>query len=132
LIKEEGKAIDGIEKLIKSIKFRGYKIGLATNSPSVLIPVVLEKLKLREYFDATSSAEHELEGKPNPSVYRSIAKKLQLKPENCIAVEDSSSGLLAAKKAGMKTIAIINDNLDYLENEIVDYKISCYELISQY
>lgn len=126
LIAEEGKAIDGIEKLIKNLKAKGYKIGLATNSPSCLIPVVLEKLALDKYFDATSSAEHETEGKPSPFVYLSTAKKLNVKPENCIAIEDSDSGLLAAKKAGMRAVVINANNLDNKKIEIADYKINDY------
>lgn len=126
LIKEEGKAIDGIEELIRNLKGKGYKIGLATNSPSVLISVVLKKLKLQNFFDATSSAENELEGKPSPFVYLNTAKKLNIKPENCVAIEDSHSGLLAAKKAGMKTVAININNLDNKKIEIADYKIKDY------
>lgn len=127
LIKEEGKAIGGIEEFVKSLKSKGYKIGLATNSPSILIPAVLGKLKLEKYFDATSSAEYELEGKPNPSVYLTVANKLNSKPENCVAVEDSSSGLLAAKKAGMKTIVISKDNLEGIDSKIADYRINNYD-----
>ena len=126
LIKKEGQAIYGIQEFIKNLKSKGYKIGLATNSPSVLIPVVLEKLALHKYFDATASAEHELEGKPHPFVYLTTAEKLHAKPENCIAVEDSFSGLVAAKKAGMKTIAILKDNQDNTKNELADYKIRDY------
>ncbi len=126
LIAEEGKAIDGIEKLIKNLKAKGYKIGLATNSPSCLIPVVLEKLALNKYFDATSSAEHEPEGKPSPFVYLSTAEKLNIKPENCIAIEDSHSGLLAAKKAGMKAVIIDANNLYHKKIEIADYEIDDY------
>ena len=124
LIKEEGKAISGIEVFIKNLKSKGFKIGLATNSPSILIPTVLKKLKLRKYFDATSSAENEVEGKPDPSVYLTVANKLNSKPEHCIAIEDSLSGLLAAKKAGMKTIAISTKSSDY---EMADYIINKYD-----
>jgi len=124
LIKEEGKAISGIEEFVKDLKYKGYKIGLATNSPSILIPTVLDKLKLKKYFDATSSAENELEGKPNPSIYLTVANKLKTNPENCVAIEDSFSGLLAAKRAGMKTIIISEKNVNY---EIADYKIDRYD-----
>lgn len=127
LVEEEGEAIDGIRELINGLKLKGYKIGLATNSPSELIPIVLEKLRLKYYFDAVSSAEHEPEGKPDPSVYNSVIKKLGVNPGDCIAVEDSLSGLMAAKKAGMKTIALAKDSSDYQDNEIIDYKITCYK-----
>lgn len=125
LINKEGKAIDGIEEFIKSLKSIGFKIGLATNSPSRLIPVVLKRLRLDEFFDATASAEHESHGKPNPSVYLTVSKKLGSEPEACIAIEDSFSGLLAAKKAGMKTV--FKDNFDRPENVNADYIISNYD-----
>lgn len=127
LVEEEGKAIDGVGELIKELKLKGYKIGLATNSPSALIPVVLEKLKLKHYFDAVSSAEHEEEGKPDPSVYRSVIRKLGMNPGNCVAVEDSLSGLLAAKKAGMKTVALAKDQADFRDRAIIDLTITSYQ-----
>ncbi len=126
LIEEEGTAIHGIEEIIHEIKCQGYKIGLATNSPSILIPVVLKKLQLETYFDAISSAEHEPEGKPNPSVYLTVARKLNVEPETCIVFEDSYSGLLAAKNAGMKTVAVLKDNYENVEYEIADMKIENY------
>ena len=126
LIKDAGKGVDGIEEFLRKMKDKGYKIGLATNSPSCLIPVVLEKLAIDQYFDAISSAEHELEGKPSPYVYLSTAEKLNIEPENCIAIEDSYSGILAAKKAGMKAIIIDANNLYNQKIEIADYKINDY------
>lgn len=127
LIKEEGKGIKGVENFVKGLKSRGYKIGLATNSPAMLIPVVLEKLNLDEYFDATSSSEYELEGKPNPSVYLTVARKLDSKPADCIAIEDSFSGVLAAKEAGMKTIILSEDNPENIDYEAADYVINNYD-----
>lgn len=126
LIKKKGKAINGIQKFVTSVKNAGYKTGLATNSPSLLIPVVLEKLLLHRHFDAVSSAEHESEGKPDPAVYLSTAKKLGVNPKTCVAIEDSSSGLMAAKKAGMQTVAISAKNLKASHPQIVDHSISCY------
>lgn len=126
LIEKEGAAIHGIEPFIKKLKNDGYKIGLATNSPSLLIPVVLEKLKLGNYFDAVASAEHEPEGKPNPSVYLSAAKKLNVIPGACMAIEDSYSGLLAAKNAGMKATAILKSGYEHPKYEIADLKIQSY------
>lgn len=126
LIAEEGKAIGGVEELVRKLNRKGYKIGLATNSPSCLIPVVLEKLAIDKYFDVTSSAEHELEGKPSPYVYLTTAEKLNVKPENCVVIEDSHSGLLAAKKAGMKTVIINTNNQENKNVDIADYKISDY------
>ncbi|TDX09648.1 hexitol phosphatase HxpB [Flavobacterium sp. S87F.05.LMB.W.Kidney.N] len=110
LIENENCQIEGIENFVKLIKNQGYKIGLATNSPYRIIPVVLKKLKLAQYFDAVSSSDSERNGKPDPSVYLTTCRKLEVEPEQCAAIEDSYSGMLAAKRAGMKVVAFTNGN----------------------
>ena len=97
---------------------------MATNSPAVLIQVVLSKLRLERYIDAVASAEHELQGKPNPNVYLTVAKKLNLDPGVCIAVEDSYTGLCAAKNAGMKTIVVRSDLNGKPDFDCADFKIN--------
>lgn len=123
LIKKEGTAIPGVGQLILHLKREGYKTGLATNSPSALIQVVLEKLALTDCFDAVCSAEYETEGKPNPAVYLSVIRKLKLKPQSCVAIEDSYSGIMAAKNAGMKTIALLDHTPENPIHEIADFGI---------
>jgi HAD superfamily hydrolase (TIGR01509 family) len=110
LIQEQQCEINGIKSFIVKLKQKGYKIGLATNSPEKIIPYALEKSGIRTLFDVVSSAEFEKAGKPDPAVYLSAAKKLNIKPELCFAIEDSQSGILAAKKAGMTAIAFTNGN----------------------
>lgn len=112
LIESESCEIPGIRDFIVQIKKQGYKVGLATNSPYRIIPVVLEKLNLSQYFDAISSSDFEVHGKPHPGVYLSTSVKLNVKPVNCIAIEDSYSGMIAAKKAGMTVTAFTNGNLE--------------------
>ncbi|MBC9797209.1 hexitol phosphatase HxpB [Sinomicrobium weinanense] len=102
----EGKPIPGIREVLELFRKKGFKIGLSTNSPARLIPLVLEKTEITDYFHAVSSSEHEKEGKPHPSVYLSTAKKLGIPSANCIVFEDSVHGVMAAKNAGMKTVAI--------------------------
>ena len=109
LIQQRGVAIDGIRETVPRLKGKGFKIGLATNSPFRLIPVVLEKIGIQLYFDALCSSEHEQKGKPHPDVYISISKKLGLEPANCLAIEDSISGIRAAKQAGMQVIALVTE-----------------------
>lgn len=131
LIENENCQIDGIESFVKIIKAQGYKIGLATNSPSRIIPVVLKKLKLTQYFDAISSSDSELNGKPDPSVYLTTSGKLQVEPEHCFAIEDSYSGMLAAKRAGMRVIAFTNGNKD-TDLSIANYVINNFENVDQW
>ena len=122
LIQTQDCQIEGVKKFIESLKSKNYKIGLATNSPEKIIYVVLHKLDVLHLFDTVSSAEHEIKGKPDPSIYINTAEKLAVKPENCIVVEDSYSGMLAAKSAGMKVVAFTNGNYE-IDFDIADYKI---------
>jgi len=125
LIEEVGAEISGIEPFIKKLKSNGFKIGLATNSPYKIIPVVLEKAGIAEYFDSIFSAEFVEFGKPDPAIYLLTSKKLGIDPENCIVIEDSYSGMMAAKKAGMKVVAFTNGNQD-VNLSLADYKIESF------
>ena len=81
-------------------------VGLASSSSDVLIEAVLERLGLRDAFAVVRSAEHEPQGKPDPGVYLSTARLLGVPPEECVAVEDSATGIRAALAAGMRVIAV--------------------------
>lgn len=108
LIVSEGQPIKGIKDLLSFFKEKEYKIGLATNSPFRLIAGILDKADVTNYFDAISSAEDELHGKPNPAVYLSTAQKLNASPHSCLVFEDSVSGIKAAKAAEMTAVAMVS------------------------
>ncbi len=109
LIRIEDCGIDGIKKTVQKLKSLGFKIGLATNAPFRVVPKVLAKLELTHLFDNTTSAEFEEQGKPSPDVYLTASKKLRELGQNCIAMEDSSSGIKAAKREGMTVIGFTNN-----------------------
>jgi len=119
LIKTENCEMKGIKTFIESLHGSGFKIGLATNSPSIIIPVVLNKLGIAHYFSAVTSADEVPRGKPDPAVYELTANKLQVDPTLCIAIEDSPSGILAAKSAGMKAAAYIVKNTFVYEADLI-------------
>ncbi|WP_130736521.1 hexitol phosphatase HxpB [Flavobacterium sp. J27] len=126
LIENEDCKINGVKNFIENLKSKKFKIGLATNSPNKIIPTVLQKLEIEHLFDAVSSADFEENGKPDPAIYLTTAAKLNITAKNCIAIEDSYSGMLAAKKAGMTVIAFTNDNA-LLNFDIADYKIDRFD-----
>ena len=125
LIESEECLIDGVKSFLEDLKRKNYKIGLATNSPLVIIPTVLGRLQITHLFDVVSSAESEEKGKPHPAVYLSTAKKLKVAPKDCLVIEDSYSGMMAAKNAGMEVAAFTNGNQELLF-EIADYHICNY------
>lgn len=106
LIYEQGTQMEGVKEILNFFRERKFRIGLSTNSPARLISVVLNRLGISAYFDAVSSSEYEIKGKPHPAVYLSTARKLKVEPSKCIAFEDSLCGIIAAKKANIKTVAI--------------------------
>ena len=106
LLTADGKPLPGVVETIHYLKANNYKIGLATSSYRVLIDTVLNVIGLTEYFDFTHSAEDELYGKPNPAVYLTVADRLGFKPSECLVIEDSLNGIIAAKAAKMKVVCI--------------------------
>ena len=82
--------------------------GLASSSNRPLIDLVLELAELAELFRATVSSEEVPRGKPAPDVYLEAARRLDVAPGRCVAVEDSHAGIRSAKAAGMRVIAIPN------------------------
>lgn len=125
LIEKENCEIDGIVELVKQLKSLGLKIGLATNAPYQIVPKVLSKLALSSLFDCTVSAEFEKQGKPHPDVYLTASRQLGENAKNCIAIEDSKSGIRAAKRAGITVIGFTNKgrngHLEEADGQIEDF-----------
>lgn len=106
LIRENGTPLPGVIESLEFFKEQGFKIGLATSSYEILIDTVLEVLGIEHFFDKTHSAEHEKNGKPHPAVYLHTAKELGVDPVDCIVIEDSINGVIAAKAARMYVVCV--------------------------
>jgi HAD superfamily hydrolase (TIGR01509 family) len=97
---------EGVDSIIDFVQGKGVRVALASSSSYRIIRAVLDKFDLREKFEVIHSAEDEEKGKPHPGVYLTTARKLQVKPAECLAIEDSFNGVKAAKDAGMRCIAV--------------------------
>jgi HAD superfamily hydrolase (TIGR01509 family) len=104
---EELPIIPGSEEALELLAAR-WPLGLASSSNRELIDLVLAESGFGRFFRATVSSEEVPRGKPAPDVYVEAARRLGADPARCAAVEDSENGILAAKAAGMRTIAIPN------------------------
>ena len=69
----------------------------------------MNELCLRVYFDALVSGS-DLPGKPEPTVFFKAARLIDVAPERCVVVEDAVAGVEAAKRAGMKCVAVTTTN----------------------
>jgi sugar-phosphatase len=106
LISKNASPLSGVIETLTYLKKLGIKIGLGTSSSSRLIQVVLSELKIKDFFDCTHSAETEAFGKPHPAVYLTVAKRLNVSPNNCLVIEDSFNGVIAGLAAKMKVVCI--------------------------
>jgi HAD superfamily hydrolase (TIGR01509 family) len=85
-----------------------WRLGLASSSNREIIDLVLELGELGGFFEATVSSEEVPRGKPAPDVYLETARQLRASPHACVAIEDSTNGLLAAAASAMKVVAVPN------------------------
>jgi sugar-phosphatase len=106
LIHLKGEPLAGVDKVLSFVRQKQVKLALASSSATIIIQAALQRLKLTDVFTEIYSAESELFGKPHPGVYLTTASKLNVLPQECLALEDSLNGVLAAKAAQMKCIAI--------------------------
>ena len=110
LINSDGKVIAGIPELIDYCIAQKLKTGLATSSSQRLVNAVLTRTALKSKIEATVTADHLRYAKPHPEVFLECAGKLGVAPGQCIVIEDSLNGVIAAKAARMKVIAVPDDD----------------------
>lgn len=90
----------GIHELLDFLKEKGIKTSIATSSPLDRTKEYLSQVGLVDAFDELVSGHMVPHGKPAPDIYLYAAAKLGLRPEECLVIEDSSTGLLAGMRAG--------------------------------
>lgn len=124
LIDEKGVSMLGVNSALAFLKEENIPTAIASASSYYLINKVVEKLGIKSEFLVIQSAENMSYGKPHPEVFLAAAKKLNVKPEECLVFEDSVYGVLAGKAAKMKVIAIPDcENFDKQGYCIADEKL---------
>lgn len=99
----------GVKEILLWLKKHGYKTAVASSSTINQIQTMKKVYDLNDCFDELLSGEMFDESKPNPEIYLTAAKKLQVKPEECIAIEDSKYGIAAGNAARMRVLAYADD-----------------------
>ncbi|MES2477493.1 MAG: hexitol phosphatase HxpB [Bacteroidota bacterium] len=125
LSKQQAKVMPGAVILLEQLVAKGYKLGVATSSPIRMLQDLIHFFKLSHYFQELSSADTVGYGKPHPAVFLHCAAQLKSDPLQCIVLEDSVNGVIAAKAARMKVIAI-PDSIYYddMRFAIADRKVN--------
>ena len=108
----------------------GLKVAVASSSSEELIAAALDRLGLRG-LDAVRSAAPETYGKPHPAVLLSTARELGLDPTACVVLEDSLNGVIAAKAARMRCVAVPEaDQLEDPRFAIADVRLPSLERLA--
>jgi HAD superfamily hydrolase (TIGR01509 family) len=100
--------VPGAVEAVRRLDGEGFRLAVASSSNRELIDAVLRRIELAALFEATVSSEEVGRGKPAPDVYVEAARRLDVAPEKCAAIEDSASGIRAARAAGMRVVAYPN------------------------
>ena len=96
----------GIWELLAFLQEKQIRTAIATSSPIGRTKKYLSSVHLENEFDAIVSGYMVEHGKPEPDIYVYAARQLGLEPENCIVLEDSPAGILAAYRAGCMPVMI--------------------------
>ncbi|MBQ8627031.1 MAG: HAD family phosphatase [Agathobacter sp.] len=96
----------GIHRLLDYLDEKGIKRAIATSSPLERTKLYLSSVDLVDRFDELVSGYMVEKGKPEPDIYLYAAQKLGLKPEECMVLEDSPTGIIAAYRAGCLPVMV--------------------------
>lgn len=95
-----------VRSTLAGLKNRGYHLALGSSSKNARF--ILKQIKLEDAFEKIVDGTDILHSKPDPEVFLKAAKAIGLSGEDCVVIEDSASGIEAAKAAGMLAIAVGN------------------------
>ena len=113
---DESKLMDGVLDLL--IYLKKSKIKIALGSASRNGETILDRLKIRDYFDYIVDPSL-VKGKPNPDIFLSARDFFNLSSEECIAFEDAVSGIKAIKAADMYAVGVGEENLEEADVQVV-------------
>ena len=120
---KEMKLMPFVRETFEMLKKNNLKIAIATSaSPRGAYQFFIDKFNFPNTFDVITTFDDCKERKPNPEVYLTSLRKLNLKAEECIVIEDTQIGLEAAKAAGIKCVVVPNEftkDLDFTKADVI-------------
>jgi len=110
IIGQRVKPLPGAVELIKSLGKHGFRMAIASSAPMGNIQLITGSLGIDNCFQTIVTGQDVTEGKPSPQGFLLAAQRLGVEPKNCIVIEDAVAGVAAAKRAGMRCLAITNNH----------------------
>jgi HAD superfamily hydrolase (TIGR01509 family) len=121
--------LPGAATLLNRLRVR-MPLAVATNGPAGLISYALERVHLRDAFDALVSAESHARDKPAPDVYLAACARLGIHPSDAIAFEDSSVGAESARTAGLTVVLVPSDPSQQIAADLRVSRLDDHRLVS--
>ncbi|GEO22717.1 HAD family hydrolase [Cyclobacterium qasimii] len=95
---------------LQDLKNEGFRTGVATSAPRANLDLIMGALKFAPKMESILASENVKNHKPDPEVYLTSAKLLDVNPANCLVFEDSFSGVSAAINAGMRVVGVLSSH----------------------
>ncbi|HET8627186.1 MAG TPA: HAD family phosphatase [Thermomicrobiales bacterium] len=106
LLAEGVAPLPGAVDLARACHAAGLRLGIASSSPLARVAEIVASVGLADIFDALTSGDEVPYSKPDPAIYRLACERLGVPPAAAVAVEDSGPGILAARAAGLRSLAV--------------------------
>ncbi len=98
--------VAGFRAFASQARLLGFKLGVGTAGDQHNIAFALEHLALDEAPHAIVGGDEGLPGKPEPAIFLEVARRLNVEPQRCVVFEDAPLGIEAARRAGMRAVAV--------------------------
>lgn len=118
----------GVEETLRFLRAKGIKAAVATATALDITKSHLTTIGVCDLFDSIVSAKNVAHGKPEPDVYLYACEQIGERPQDCMAVEDSPNGILAAYRAGLRTVMV--PDLTQPDEELAKYLYACVNSLS--
>lgn len=118
------KASEGLDELLTYIRDKNILASVASSSRNDFVEAVFDHLGLWPHMEAYTGGLEIKHGKPDPEIYLLAAGKIGVDPSACLAVEDSTAGVMASKAAGMVTVGYKNPTSEGQDVSPADYVIT--------
>ncbi len=126
----EVRLAEGFREFAEQLRESGVRLGLATSSIWPVLEATLDKFDLEGTFDVITTGEEVILKKPAPDLFLVTADKLDIPPSECLIIEDSPAGIVAAREAGMKVIGIAKDEDKEKSLEKADLVVEGFDSIT--
>lgn len=121
----------GLLAFLAEAEEAGLRSAVGSSGYRVNVDFVLDKCRIRSYFEAIVAGDEVTRCKPDPEIYLTAAAKLGLRPEECVVFEDAEAGIEAAKRAGIKVVALATTfSREFLEGTEADAIVDDFREVS--